>query len=73
MARSLLAETGNFSYNEIELCNTAEVKEKTSVVEKPSSIFVYPNPAKKVINVDFNNYQFDQAELLLRDPLGQLS
>lgn len=73
MARSLLAEIGNFSYNEIELCNSAEVKEKTSVVEKPSSIFVYPNPTSQVINVAFNNYTFERAELLLRNSLGPIN
>lgn len=51
MARSLLAEVGDLSYNEVELCNTAETNEETSLVEKPSSIFVYPNPTKEVINI----------------------
>ncbi len=72
VARSLLAKSGNYTYNELELCNTAEIKEAAPTVEKPASIFVYPNPTKAMINIAFNNHEFDQAELRLRDPLGAI-
>jgi len=72
VARSLLAETGNFTYNEVELCSGAKKREEDQQIESQSSISVYPNPAQQVINVSFNNFNSGEVVLTLRNALGSI-
>ena len=72
VARSLLAETENFTYDEVELCSSAKKREETQLLEPQSRISVYPNPAQQVINVSFDKIESSKVTLTLRNTLGSI-